>query len=173
MKFGILLFALILNACSFKVSEEIKNNSPLNYIESYSKLSLETINERCGEWGGDKELIIIYRDLRQDIFYADYFKEIINCDDPYADSSKNNMTYAKRITMDLAAQKLAKECVEQLVEFKLQDRKIPVHSGINNSAIISDSSFILNYYPSRNWDLFFKLRDRLFRNQTKSQLENK
>ncbi len=161
MKILILILTLTLTSCSFKDSKETKNRMPLNYIESYSTLRLVTVDERCGEWGGDEEVITVYRDLRQEIFYADYVKKVINCDEPYADSSKNNMRYRKRIVMDLDAQNIAKQCVDQLVEFKLNNRLIPSHSGIYNSVFVSDSSFIIKDYPSRNWSLFFKLRDKL------------
>jgi hypothetical protein len=161
-----ILFALVvlLNSCSFNVGHEKRFNSPINYIESYATLRLETINTKCGEWGGNKEVNIVYRDLRQETFYADYIKEIIDCEDPYADSSKNIVTYAKRIEMDIKAQLVARKCINQLVDLKLSERHVPVHSGIYNSVFVSDSSLILEDYPSRNWESFFELRDKLINN---------
>jgi len=154
-----ILFALGCKEKGLPKEKEIIN--PLGNINNRKTLLLQTRNDRCGEWGGDKESIFIYSNSNQKVYYADYIKEVMQCDRPYSDTSEREMTYKKKIIMEYETKLIAQQCITELAKMKLSNNFFVDHSGSINSAITSDSSIVIIDYPSRKWNSFFALRDSL------------
>ena len=157
MKLKKLIFALVIFAgCSFTIFQD---NDPLAHINHVNKLKLVYKNDKCGEWGGDRESIIIYRKDFKGNIYADYLKEFRNCESPYSEEiKKEEKSQIKIIEED---KELIIEAINQLSTGILARENYPSHSGNYSLVLLSDSSIVIEDFPSIRWTKFEKLRERL------------
>lgn len=165
MKLQKLIFALVIFAsCSFRLFQE---NDPLAHINHINKLKLVYKNDKCGEWGGDRETIVFYRKDFKGSIYADYLKEFRNCEKPYSEEEiKEEKSQIKVIDED---KKFIIEAINQLSTGILARENYPSHRGNYSQVLLSDSSIVIQDFPSIRWTKFEKLRGRLL---TREVLEN-
>ena len=121
------------------------------------KVRLFHQDDKCGEWGGDKEIIEVYGEERGIKIRADYKKLIINCKDAI------DSVVVKNIELNSKHKKLVEECIVELVQYKLNSAQIISHSGIYNSIVFSDSTFVMYHYPSNNWKKFHQLKKSILK----------
>jgi len=144
---------------SCKPKEEANH---LRFINQVKNLKLSYQNTKCGEWGGDIETIIIYRDNYEGPLFADYLKQIKNCEfsiDEFVRTESKN-----RIKVSDEGQGLIIECINQLSASKLSRENFISHVGLRSQVILSDSSLIVYDYPSAKWTKFEMLTKELLEN---------
>ena len=123
---------------------ENKQNALLN-IDRVNKLELLTVDDKCGEWGGDEKQLTIYRDNFKGPLLADYLERTKNC----ANGSEPKVTKSiKRIKITEEQSKLIVESINELCESKMAREDYPSHSGIFNRIMLSDSSMLITDFPS-------------------------
>lgn len=137
----IVSFVLIIS-CKKDINEDKKDL--LQHINHINRLELKTIDDRCGEWGGDEIQLIVYRDDLKGSLLADYFEKTA-C---YDGSKSKIIKSIKRIKISNDEQKLIIETIKELSEIKLNRPDIPSHSGRFNRIMLSDSSIIVSDFPS-------------------------
>ena len=138
-----------------------KNNSKENSlanIDNVNKLTMTYMNEKCGEWGGDQEIITVYRDRPGGDLYLDYSFVIRNCKNPYTD---NKIVKKKTIKVDKEIQKSIIEAINELTFNKLDRKNTPCNAGLKCTMIMNDSSIIINDFPAERWTSFEKLSEIL------------
>ena len=151
----ILIIALLLslNSCYTK-----ETPISLRYILPKDSLKLIIINDNCGEWGGKEESIVVYRSVFAGPLFANYTQ--INKDCKTGKQTRD--TNSKRgIRLNERNQQLIIECINELCENKLSRENRPSHSGLFCQVIVTDSSIIINDFPSANWNKFNQLRAQL------------
>ncbi|WP_318640567.1 hypothetical protein [Flavobacterium ardleyense] len=117
----------------------------LQYINHVNTLEILTVDDQCGEWGGNEKSIIIYRDSFKGELLADYVEKTKNC----KSEKKSEITKSKkRIKLTETETELILESVNELCEKKLNREDFPSHSGIFNRIMLKDSSMIVSDFPS-------------------------
>lgn len=144
------LFILLFFSCS----ESQDSLIDLKNINNFNKLTLRYHNDKCGEWGGDMEIIVIYREDREGRLFADYSKLVLDCEK--LDTVQR--AFKQRIVVTKNEQKLILECIEQLVNGKLQNEQLPPWFGYYSEVSLSNSSLMIRDTPSIEWTKFEELR---------------
>ncbi|MGL3002132.1 hypothetical protein, partial [Flavobacterium sp. RSSB_23] len=137
--------------------KESKPN-PLLYINRVNKLEILTVDDKCGEWGGNEKMLTIYRDNLKGQLLADYIEKTKNCKDgkePQITKSIN------RIKLTQEENELILESINELYQTKLNREDYPSHSGIFNRIMFRDSSIIISDFPSVELKSLNKLVTRL------------
>ncbi|MFD2561866.1 hypothetical protein [Aquimarina rubra] len=149
-----ILIGIILTIYSGSPSfaQELK---PLASLNIPQEIQLVRQDEKCGEFGGDKEIIKIYSKKYNGEIFADYKKIITNCSEQIETKENNNI---KLSTENL---KLAEECILQLVNSKLSLPQRIDNSGMFNTIVSRDSTFFIRDYPSINWSKFKDLKEAI------------
>lgn len=156
MKILLTLFgALTIISCQEKIT--LNENILLN-INYGNKLKIVSRDDKCGEWGGDEKQLIIYRDDFKSPLLADYSEKTENCDN--VGESKITKSI-KRIKIANEDSNLIIKIINELTENKINRESIPSHSGVSNHIILSDSSMIINDFPSSELKNFKKLIERI------------
>lgn len=123
-------------------------------INHVKKLEFLTIDDKCGEWGGNEKQIVFYRDSFKSPLLADYIEKSKNC----GNGNEQKVTKSiKRIKVSEEESKLVVEIINELCENKLSKEDFPEHSGIFNRIMLSDSSMIIQDFPSVELKKFNKL----------------
>jgi hypothetical protein len=155
MKHKILICLILFFVCSSFINDD---RDPLAHINHINTLKLVYKNKKCGEWGGDRETITIYRKEFKGEMYADYLIEIRDCSDPYSEDKKERKNGIKISDDD---KKLILDSVKQLAEGILSRENYPAHSGYYSEVMMKDSSVVLNDFPSIRWTKFEELSKKL------------
>ena len=154
-------FLCLIISCSllYSCKKEEKNyvKDSLFYINHVNKLELITIDDKCGEWGGDETQLIIYRDSLRGPLLADYFEKNA-CENEKEQKIINSI---KRIKIGEEEKKLIIESITELSEKKLNREDLPSHSGRRNQIMLSDSSMIITDFPSVELKNFKQLTERI------------
>ncbi len=130
----------------------------LNYINDIDKLSLTQRNDKCGEWGGDTKEIVIFRtDFTGQLFAT--IKHTVKLCPPVEDEFENFQKENIKVTKE--QQCLIFETIDELSKSKLSRPNFPSHAGYYNQIVLSDSSFVLDDFPSIKWRTFDELFEAL------------
>ena len=153
----ILAISLFLNFMTIYSQNE---KEPFEYLEWCPDIQFIHINDKCGEWGGDKEIINIYKVECRDEIMADYEIILKNCSENEPKKGENRI---EKVSIKLTnnEKKLVNDCIQELINAKLTNRIFITHSGIHNSIIFKDSTFIIKDYPSIKWETFENLKESL------------
>jgi len=136
----------------------IEKHNKLSYINHVNKLEFISVDDKCGEWGGDEKRITVYRDDSKGPLLADYLETTKNC----GTGEKPNITKSKkRINLTDQENDLIIECINELSNEKIRREDYPAHSGIFNQVMLSDSSMIIHDFPSVEWTKFNELVAKL------------
>ena len=123
-------------------------------INHVNKLEFLTIDDKCGEWGGNEKQIVFYRDSFDSPLLADYIEKTINCENGNEPKVTKSI---KRIKVSKEECKLIIETIIELYEKKLSREDFLAHSGIFNRIMLSDSSMIIQDFPSVELKKYKKL----------------
>ena len=126
-------------------------------------LELFQRNDKCGEWGGDIEIIRIFWKSRKLVGY--YTKETFDCD-----GYMSTLTTYKSKEIEITPQQteLLKEAILSLTEYRLNNRIFISHSGIENIIQVNGNGgsfkvFFVRDYPSFYWNKFHKLKNDMLK----------
>lgn len=157
MKTFIILFGTLAIISCQKENAMLNKNLLLN-INHVNKLEILSRDDKCGEWGGDEKQLIIYRNDFKSPLFADYSEKTGNCDDMHGSKITKSIKHIKITDED---SNLISKIIYELAENKINKEPVPSHSGIFNRIILSDSSFIVNDFPSVELKNFKKLIDKI------------
>ena len=141
----------------FSCKNEERKTS-LDFINHVNKLELLSVDDKCGEWGGNKKIITIYRDNRKSPLLADFEESKMNCESGKSISTNNSR---KRIKLNEKENQLILETIDQLVSIKINKQDKISHSGIINRVVMKDSSIYIDDFPSAQWSKFNELVETL------------
>ena len=117
----------------------------LHYINHVNKLEILTVDDKCGEWGGNEKKLTIYRDGLKGQLLADYIEKAKNC----KNGKETQVTESiKRIKLTQDESELIILSINELCEKKLNREDYPSHSGIYNRIMLRDSSIMISDFPS-------------------------
>jgi hypothetical protein len=169
----------IIVLCSFSIgcNNEIETNSSdwnFDSIQYSTELYLIHSDDRFGEWGGNTFFIRVYRDYQTNQILLDY-KEYEGMmgppPPPHPDSIPNTILewyetmpvlFEKiRIKASESYLKLIADAIQELIDVKVNNSEFVTMSGKENKVIYSDSTLIIEDYPSTNWDKFQLIRKKL------------
>lgn len=151
-----LLVIFLFFISSFNVDQD---ENFLVFINHVNTLTLTFQNDKCGEWGGDREIITIYRKSYNGQLLADYSKEIKDCEKSGGERLKKETIFGIKLSTE--NQKLILESIHELAARKLSREVMPSHSGLYCEALLKDSSIVIRDFPAARWTTFEKLSQEL------------
>lgn len=157
----------------FLVSCQNDNSeNKLKFIDTYTCLELMHTDDTYGEWGGDTDIIWVYTSGTD--YFANYRRYLgSNQPPPPPPPPKENekpkkwYDYQKleirkdSIQLNKHTEKLVEEAIFELFKNKIKNTQGFSHSGISNSVVLGDSTFIIYDYPSIEWQKFHELKNML------------
>ena len=143
----------------FSYCKSNKEDDILAFITEVDTLKFTYQNDRCGEWGGDEEIILIYRENHEEQIFADYLKQLKDCENDYEKVVKS--ISKKRIKISEEDKKLIVESINQLVENKLSREQVLAHAGLRSQVVLTDSTIFVHDFPSSKWVKFEMLTKKL------------
>jgi len=148
----------------YKDSEEIK----LGILSEISKIEFLREDDKYGEWGGDVDVIDIYK--YKDEIFANYKRYVGKTTPPPPpdDTKMNKKWYEYKslenkidsIKLSENEKKLVETIFSDLLKNKMKNDNIPI-DGYYNSVIASDSSLVIIDYNSFEWSSFMDLKTEL------------
>ncbi len=156
-KQAVALVLIGIGICSFKIPQR---DDLLAFINHINKLKLVYQDDKCGEWGGDRETITLYRTSLTSEIYADYLKETRNCKKP---NSNKHQDKKNKLAITEADKQIIIEAINQLSTGILSNQDLPAHAGLYCEVTLSDSSIVIKDFPSIKWTKFEQLRQRLIK----------
>lgn len=157
-----------------KENISVSKNEFLKSVNYSKEINLIQTDDRDGEWGGNTFIIRIYKDPESTGLLADY-KELENkveTSSPPSNSNKfdnSNFGYGRKkviieknnISLSDSEKVAIENSIIELIKSKINSKPIPSHSGYVNKIIFSDSTLIVEDYPSIKWSNFKKLQESL------------
>jgi len=127
-------------------------------------LELVQHNDKCGEWGGDIEIIRIFWKSRK--LFGYYIKETYNCDTLVWVGYVNPTIYkSKEIEFSNQLKELLKDTIVSIAEYKLNNGLFFGHSGIVNSVRFKGENkgyeLFIRDYSYFSWNTFHKLKNEI------------
>ena len=139
-----------------------QNDQNSSEFYAFKEIEFNHTDDKCGEWGGDNESIVVFRTEYKGPLFIEYRKRIMDCkEDPIIHYERKNYDEKKMIKSTKEDLKLIELCINELVEMKLSNQALIAHSGISNEIISRDSTFVIRDYPSKEWLNFNKLKKRV------------
>lgn len=136
--------------------------NPLKFIEPNNSLEIVSIDNKCGEWGGNEHKITIYRENTEGPLLADYIEKEKNC----KNKRETKITISvKKIELGASERELILQSINELTEKKLNREKFISHSGIYNRIMLRDSSIIIHDFPSIELKKLNELISKLKKNK--------
>lgn len=133
----------------------------LLHINRVNQLEILSIDDKCGEWGGNKKIITLYREDLKGQLLADYIEKTKNCENEKEPEITKSI---KKIKITQEESKLILKSINELIENKLNREVYISHSGIYNQIMLRDSTLIISDFPSVELksinDLVKKLKSR-------------
>ena len=129
----------------FIACEKKSKPNLLLYINRVNQLEILTVDDNCGEWGGNEKIITIYRDDLEGQLLADYIEKTKNCKNGKEPEITESI---KRIKLTEEESELILTSINELSEKKLSKEDYPSHSGIYSRIMLRDSSIMINDFPS-------------------------
>ena len=128
-------------------------------------LFLTNNDSKCGEWGGDSERITIYPAKGK--ILADYKKNIFDCENLEKSNYNTFEIIEKKETeIYLKDEKLIKDCIRDLLNYRLVHSGLVSHAGTYKTVEIKSgnnkpSLFITCYTDDFMWSKFHQLKRRI------------
>jgi hypothetical protein len=133
----------------------------LLYINRVNQLEILTVDDKCGEWGGNEKILTIYRDDLKGQLLADYIEKTKNCKNGKEPEITDSI---KRIKLTTEESELILKSINELCEKKLSKEDFPIHSGIYNRIMLRDSTLMISDFASVKLkslnDLITKLKNK-------------
>ncbi len=153
-------------------------NNPNTYdwnfdsVQLNKELYLFQTDDRFGEWGGNTYLVRLYRSHQENklkIDYKEYEGQVGPPEPPDPNSSlKLNWFSGQSILNEVLGIDASNEelnlisnAIQELIKTKVNNDELVSMSGVVNRIMYSDSSMIVEDYPSTNWEQFQKLKHQL------------
>lgn len=133
-------------------------------------LSLFYNNGKCGEWGGDDEVINIY--FRNGKLLADYKMYVYNCDDldgpELIANPKYQLKSKKEVNLSLKEENLIRDCITDILQHRLINFGLVGHAGTYSTVELKDKedkkSLYINYYSDIfGWSKFHELKREILK----------
>ena len=142
--------------CIISCKSESKRDELSNLI-GYNKLEISNEDDRCGEWGGDKRVLIIEK-IDNNNFLANYIEYNMSKDCLPIDLEEPKVIYSlKNFNLNDFQIKLVLDCFEDLYTMKKNNKnKFVSNFGIVNQFKIN-KNLILVDFPSKKYRKFEEL----------------
>jgi hypothetical protein len=162
MKILYLIFPLLLLGC---LKRDNLGEIFLKKIDQFNHLTLQTEDDKCGEWGGDIQKIVFYRKDFESELLADYYKITqLDCDsladgEPRLDTLITNKLKVNNVGTIIL------DAISELAVFQLTKEQSFANHGILNEVFLSDSSLIMSDFNYNKWKAFETLKKELLANK--------
>lgn len=172
-----ILFFIVLYPFEIGCDHSDESNSTnwnFESIQYQNELYLIQTDDRFGEWGGNTYLIRVYRENKTEhilLDYKEYQGEAGPPQPPHPDSIPNTilewlgrepiLNEKNKIKASEIYLKLIADAIQELIEIRINNSVFVTMSGVVNRVIYSDSTLIIEDYPSTNWDKFQIVRKKI------------
>ncbi|MDF1697948.1 MAG: hypothetical protein P1U56_19025 [Saprospiraceae bacterium] len=167
-----LLFSLLLGCKHTKKQKQSDWN--FDSIQFNKELYLIHTDDRFGEWGGNTYFVRVYRHNQTQkltIDYKEYQGQMGPQEPPHPSSDPVLQRFSGQpiVKQSLNIQatehelNLISAAVQELMTIKINNDEQMSMAGVMNRILFSDSTLIIEDYPSTNWEAFQKLKRVLTR----------
>jgi hypothetical protein len=146
--------------------KKILNNSieknPLGFLYQTDTLTLSAMYAECGEFGGHKEVMKIYRNYKRE-YFLHFIQDSIDLDCPNDFEEKAVIIKDTTIKINLKHEKLIVKYLDKLYKRAIEPKFIS-HSNEYFRATTNYSAFSLSTAePKKDWHEFRKLKQALIK----------
>jgi len=167
----IILIAVFAVGCGNEVNQK-STNWNFDSIQHNNELYLFHTDDRFGEWGGNTYVIKLYRPAQKEELRIDYkeYEGKAGPPDPPAPNSNDKINWLSGqpiineklgLVATVEELKLISTAIQELILTKANNDEFITMSGIVNRIMYSDSSLIVEDYPSTTWEEFQKLKQKI------------
>lgn len=161
------LLVLLYNGCSSQIEEKDQAYS-FSSIQFNTELIMFQTDDEFGEWGGNTYYLKLYRNSKTKHLMIDYIEYEGKAGpssppDPKSDEKINWFTgqpilfEKKNLIATNQFIGLISTSIKELTLAKLNNDEYVTMAGIQNQIMYSDSTLIINDYPSIKWGAFQKM----------------
>jgi len=150
------LLFIITFLCYIPIYSQNQEES-LNSFGWCQEIELSQTDDKCGEWGGDTQIIRIYKMECKGIVLADFKQIIVNCTDPNSENSKSKTIVKTAIELTISEKQLVEDCIAELTAHKKTSEKHIIHSGNLNTVKFKDPTLIIEDWSRFHWPKFQEL----------------
>src|SRR5450432_3509346 len=158
--FSVIIILLFPSISCTERAKKIDNKQPIAFFNTgfggfsqRDSIIIKAIFSECGEWGGHVETIIVNIDKERK-FYATYKVYPFNCDSLdyyYGNESLKPIATQKTFLSDNGQQSII-DYIQRLTQSKITE-SFPGHAGNVFSIIKSDSTFFIQVYDTKEYDV--------------------
>jgi len=167
----IIILTLFTLRCGNDISQK-NTNWNFDSIQHNNELYLFHTDDRFGEWGGNTYVVKLYRPFQKNelrIDYKEYEGKIGPPDPPDANSNEKVNWFSGQsilneklgIVATNEELKMISMAIHELLMTKVNNEEFITMSGIVNRIMYSDSSLIIQDYPSTIWKEFQNLKRKI------------
>ncbi len=165
---GQILFVTLLllqnSGCSNQTENKVEAYN-FSSIQSNTELIMFQTDDEFGEWGGNTYYLKMYRNGESKQLMIDYteYEGKAGPPDPPDPNSKEKINRfsgqpilfeTKKVVANNQVLELISNSIQELTLAKLNNDEYVTMSGIQNQMMYTDSTLIINDYPSIKWDKF-------------------
>lgn len=141
-------------------------------IQLNNELYLIQTDDKFGEWGGDTYLFRIYRSKQTNKLLIDYIEYKGKAGPPTPPDQDSELKFNWHsgqpklfekygITTNAEYLSLISNAVSELIKSRVNNNEVITMSGVVNRVMYSDSTLIIEDYPSNNWNEFHILKNKV------------
>lgn len=170
-----ILFIILLSLFNTGCGNEMNSKSKIwnfDSIQYSNELYLFQTDDRFGEWGGNTYFIRLYRPNQKDslrLDYKEYEGKVGPPEPPDVNSNLKINWFSGQpvineklgIIATVEELKMISNAIQELLVTKVNNDEFVAMSGIINRIMYSDSSLIVEDYPSISWEEFQKLKRKI------------
>ena len=168
----ILLLIISLTSCKSTNSKEINTKPTSNsedsitlnllFMNDFDSLFMHFRDEKCGEWGGNTNTILVYKlynKQRNRYFtFMDVTQRSMNCDSVLPENIKRITFQKKHIIVNEIRKKMIQKSIHEITQnYFSKEHRIRDNSGCFSGISTSDKALMIRIYPSPPWESFFAL----------------
>jgi hypothetical protein len=149
-------------------------STPLNIVNNSDTLKISILTSDCGEWGGHKEYVYLYRNKDYKIL-ARFIQDSVSCKNMTETNGFGHVDYSKSVKifdtcliLSKDGEKLLNEFLRRLFELYLR-REVHGNSGYSFQVMNTDSTLNFTYWNSgdcRN-TYYGNIRNQIFGRKNK------
>jgi len=170
MRYSLLILLLLF--CSNTFGQNATNSDyyfsdqgALSGLSKYDKLIIVGEFSECGEWGGHKETITIFRDSLYNIS-ASLIVDSVSCTDSMGNIDVRRFVYLnKTVKVSKIQQQEVVDCISEMTQLLLINKDF-ISNAFHIYSVKLNDQLMLKYsdFPSQ-WQGFNELRNSLFEKQ--------
>ncbi len=159
------------NTSTHNTASTIKDSITENllFMNESDSLTMFFQDEKCGEWGGNTNAVLVYKiynkKLNRYFTFMDVMQRTMNCDSVFPENNKQISFQKKHIHVNARKKKMIGKSIKEITQkYLTKNHRIISNSGCFSSISSTNETMLIRIYPSPPWKSFFELIKEVKRN---------